>query len=64
LGQYLNYQIGLEEQEPDRVLYLAVSSVIYTTYFQKKAIERAIDKHGIKIIVVDIQKKQILQWIY
>jgi hypothetical protein len=63
LGQYLNYQIGLEEQEPDRILYLAVSSVIYTTYFQKKAVDRAIEKHQIKIIVIDIQTKKILQWI-
>jgi hypothetical protein len=63
LGQYLNYTIGLEEQEPDRILYLAISSIVYDSYFKKLAIQKAVQKHQIKIIVIDIMNKKVISWI-
>jgi hypothetical protein len=35
LGQFLNYRVALEEQQPDRVLYLAVPQGAYKTFFNK-----------------------------
>jgi hypothetical protein len=62
LGQYLNYEISLEEQEPDRVLYLAISSIVYDNYFHKGAVQKAIQKYNIKIIVLDIINQDIIAW--
>ncbi|BAZ79673.1 XisH protein [Sphaerospermopsis kisseleviana NIES-73] len=36
LGQFLNYQIALEEKEPERLLYLAVPVDVYETFFQSR----------------------------
>ncbi|NJR73799.1 MAG: fatty-acid oxidation protein subunit alpha [Scytonema sp. CRU_2_7] len=33
LGQYLNYYQALEEQEPDRIVYLAIPSETYQDFF-------------------------------
>lgn len=62
LGQYLNYEISLETQEPDRVLYLAISSVVYDNYFQKAAVQKAIQKYNIKLIILDIVNQDIIAW--
>ena len=63
LGQYLNYEMSLEEQEPDRELYLAISSFVYENYFHKAAIKKAIKKYSIKIIVLDIENQDFTSWI-
>lgn len=63
LGQYLNYGMSLEEQEPDRELYLAISSFVYENYFHKAAIQKAVKKYCIKIIVIDIENQNLLSWI-
>lgn len=34
LGQFLNYRIMLEVNQPDRLLYLAVPLETYETFFQ------------------------------
>ncbi len=36
LGQFLNYRIMLEVNEPDRLLYLAVPRETYQTFFQSR----------------------------
>jgi hypothetical protein len=33
LGQYLNYYQALEEQEPDRIVYLAIPLETYQDFF-------------------------------
>jgi len=35
LGQFLNYRMTLEKNEPDRVLYLAVPLDAYQSFFQR-----------------------------
>jgi hypothetical protein len=62
LGQYLNYGISLETQEPDRILYLAISSIVYDNYFQKAAVQKAIQKYDIKLIILDIVNQDIIAW--
>jgi fatty acid-binding protein DegV len=63
LGQYLNYILLLEEQEPDRVLYLAVSENIYELYFHNLAVQKAIERYHIKILVFDAQLQIVKSWI-
>jgi hypothetical protein len=63
LGQYLNYAQGLEDQEPDRVLYLAVPSETYEDFFQLPFIQKSIKRHGINIITYNPMKEEVKQWI-
>jgi XisH protein len=63
LGQYLNYILLLEEQEPNRQLYLAVGQHIYETYFNNLAVQKAISRYAIKVLVFDAQQQIIKSWI-
>jgi hypothetical protein len=63
LGQFLNYRIMLEVNEPDRLLYLAVPFETYQTFFQSRFAQVAIERHQLKLIVYNPFKEEIVQWI-
>lgn len=63
LGQFLNYLIMLEENEPDRQLYLAVPLETYETFFQSRLAQIAVRRHQISLIVYDSILEEIWQWI-
>jgi hypothetical protein len=63
LGQFLNYRIMLEANEPDRLLYLAVPCETYQTFFQSRFAQVAIKRHQLKLIVYDPTIEEIVQWI-
>jgi len=63
LGQFLNYRIMLEVNEPDRLLYLAVPFETYQTFFQSRFAQVAIERYKLKLIVYDPFKEEIVQWI-
>ena len=62
LGQYLNYQLILENKEADRILYLAVSKDTYTTFFSLLFTQKAIKKYRVNIIVYDPDEEVIIEW--
>lgn len=59
LGQFLNYQIMLEETESQRVLYLAVPEETYVSFFQTRI---AVERHKVKMIVYNPVKEVIVKW--
>lgn len=63
LGQYLNYLLLLEEHEPDRLLFLAVSKSVYESEFDNLAVQKAIKRYSIHILVFDDSTKSIASWI-
>ncbi|MBW4569257.1 MAG: XisH family protein [Tolypothrix carrinoi HA7290-LM1] len=63
LGQYLNYCQALEEQEPERIVYLAVPDETYQDFFQLPFIQRAIKRYQVKLMIYDPKREEILQWI-
>ncbi|MCU0541059.1 MAG: XisH family protein [Oscillatoriaceae cyanobacterium Prado104] len=63
LGQYLNYCQALEEQEPERIVYLAVPVETYGDFFQLPFIQRALRRYQIKLIIYDPKLEEIKQWI-
>jgi hypothetical protein len=63
LGQFLNYEMSLEEQEIERTLYIAIPSVIHEMFFHKRAIQKAVNRFAIRLIIVDTQTETITQWI-
>ncbi|MBU7583134.1 MAG: XisH family protein [Nostoc sp. TH1S01] len=63
LGQYDIYRYLLEEIAPDRKLYIAISKVVYKTFFSQDIIQLILNRHRLPIIVVDIEAEEIQQWI-
>ncbi|GCL41297.1 XisH family protein [Anabaena sp. FACHB-1250] len=62
LGQFLNYQIILEETQSERELYLAVPNDTYISFFQTRLAKIAVEKYNIKIIVYDPIAEVIVKW--
>lgn len=63
LGQYLNYSQALEEQEPERILYLAVPHETYKDFFQLAFIQRALRRYQLKLIIYDPNLEETVEWI-
>jgi len=63
LGQYLNYCQALEEQEPDRLVYLAIPLETYQDFFQLPFIQRSLQRYKVKLIIYDPKLEEIKQWI-
>jgi XisH protein len=62
LGQFLNYRIMLEINEPDRQLYLAVPQETYKIFFQSQFAKLAIERHQLKLIVYNPVEEAIVKW--
>jgi hypothetical protein len=63
LGQYLNYCQALEEQEPDRNVYLAIPLETYQDFFQLPFIQRSLRRYQVKLIIYNPKLEEIKQWI-
>jgi hypothetical protein len=62
-GQFLDYRYALEDEEPERILYLAVPNRVYQTFFTLKFIQRVIQRSQLKLLIYDSQQEVIVQWI-
>ncbi|GCL41747.1 MULTISPECIES: XisH family protein [Nostocales] len=62
IGQFLNYRIALGQQDPERVLYLAISQDIYQEFFTDSFIQTVLQTYEIKLLVFDINKEAIVLW--
>jgi len=62
LGQYVLYQGFLEVLEPERKLYLAISQKVYERFFAQKAIQFIVQRYQLPIIIVDVEKEEIVKW--
>jgi hypothetical protein len=63
LGQFLNYQIVLESEDSDRILYLAVPSETYEAFLRFEPAKTAIARFRVKLLVYNTKKEEIEQWI-
>src|SRR5579862_6004521 len=63
LGQFLLYRSILEEQEPDRALFLAIPSEP-ADFLDEPVGQLLIDKHLLQVIIFDPHKEEILRWIH
>jgi len=63
LGQYDIYRYLLEETAPDRRLYIAVSTVVYKSFFIQDVVQLILRKHRLPLIIVDTAREEIEQWI-
>ena len=63
LGQFLNYRDALDQIDPDRRLYLAVRRPVYETFFQKKFIVSSIQRYRLRLVIYDVEKEVLTQWL-
>lgn len=62
VGQYRNYGRIIRENEPDRLLFLAVPEAIFKVFMEEEFFRDAIEEDGIKILVFDKNDKAIVAW--
>lgn len=63
LGQFLNYTLALEREEPDRTLYLAVPLDTYDEFFTLPLIQLAVQRYQLKLLVFSAEREVIVQWL-
>ena len=63
LGQYMVYRNLIQLTEPEYKLYLAIDDVVYQNFFQRKSIELITNENKLCLMVVEMEKEEIMQWI-
>ena len=63
VGQHAVYRTLIQATEPEYQLYLAIDDIVYENFFKLEGIELLTRASEIALLVVDIEKKEILQWI-
>jgi XisH protein len=62
LGQFLKYQLALEEEQPDRVLYLAIPLDAYRSFFTLELPRRLVERYRVNLIVYEPEEEEIVRW--
>ena len=62
VGQFMVYQIALEEKEPERILFLAVPMEVLQEIFLKPKASKLTARVDLKIIGFDVEREEIVQW--
>ncbi|MEG4939942.1 XisH family protein [Microcoleus sp. F4-D5] len=62
LGQFISYRAALQQQETDRILYLAVPSNVYDSFFTIGFIQSLVQQNQIHLMIYDIEQEAIAQW--
>ncbi|HEY9747073.1 MAG TPA: XisH family protein [Allocoleopsis sp.] len=62
LGQYINYRTVLSEQEPERILYLAVPFDAYDEFFLLPFPQAVTQQNQVNLLVYDIDREAIVKW--
>ncbi len=63
LGQYVMYRDFIELKKLDYDLYLAVSEIGYNDLFSQQAAQVIVQRHQVKLLVVNIEQEEIVQWV-
>lgn len=63
IGQYMLYQMLLRKVDPDRELYLAVSSTSFDEIFSEPIGELVIHELPLRLIIVETTTAEVKQWI-
>jgi hypothetical protein len=63
LGQYILYRDTLARLEPERILYLAIRQEVYQDFFKEEIAQMVVENNHLKLIVFDVEKIEVVQWI-
>jgi hypothetical protein len=62
IGQYLIYRSALRVRDGTETLYLAVPTHAHIELFQRRVVRDTIREAGIRLLVVDLDREEIVQW--
>jgi hypothetical protein len=62
MGQAWNYKVVLEDQQPDRVLYLEVPEDIYEEFFTRRLAQMSVTRMQLKMLVFNPLTEEIVSW--
>ena len=63
IGQYVLYRLLLNQVDPEREIYLAITDVTYDNIFAEQIGKLVISELPLKLLIVDINTVKIKQWI-
>jgi XisH protein len=63
LGQFINYRAALKIEMPDRILYLAIPSMAFNTFFQLDFPKSRVQENQVNLLVYDTSSQEALRWI-
>lgn len=63
LGQYILYRSSIALTEPEYQVYLAIKESTYKNFFKRDSIQDISKINQLFLIVVDMEKEEILKWI-
>lgn len=63
IGGFVLYRAVMTRVEPERTLYLAVRDNVYDALFQEPIGTLLVESENIYLIVFNVDKKEIVQWI-
>jgi len=63
LGQFEVYRIALHEHDPDRRLYLAVTTLAYEEVFTRPLVQLVLAARPVPLLVVDLPGEEVVRWI-
>jgi hypothetical protein len=63
IGQYFVYQAALNLSDIELPLYLALPSVAYGRLVEDEVILFLFKNRAVKLLIVDIEKEQVTQWL-
>ena len=62
LGQFLKYQLALEEDHPDRILYLAIPIDAEREFFRLELPRLLIERYHVRLLIYDPEEEVIVKW--
>ena len=62
LGQFLKYQVALQEEHPGRILYLAVPLDTYRSFVNLELPRILVERYQVNLIVYDPENQVIVTW--
>jgi hypothetical protein len=62
LGQILNYRLALKQEQPERILYLAIPQDTYEDFFSRQFIQDAVAEYKIKLLIFNSLKQEVVLW--
>ena len=63
VGQFNDYYVALEIEDPNRVLFLAIPEDIWLRFFQKRLIQLSLKRIEAKILVYNPVLNKVVKWI-
>ena len=63
VGQFNDYYVAMEIQDPERILFLAIPENVWFAFFQKRVIQKSIQRIAAKVLVYNPITNTIIEWI-